>query len=148
MKYGTCTTPAGAGTLQDNTKNFPSILQVELSCICYNTLTVVHCSTLNLPCFSPHPVPKWEKLPQCFSERCYSPYKCKEHTKCCFSNTDISMWHQELFMSPPFLKDELIHISKENSCSRPHKYLMCSMLSCTSLSSRSSKLFHVTIHQC
>lgn len=86
----------------------------------------------------------WEKLPQCFSEHCYSPCKCKEHTKC-FSNA-ISVWYQELFMSPPHLKDAFIHISEENSCSRPHKYPMCSMLSCTSLSSRSFKLVHVTIY--
>lgn len=86
----------------------------------------------------------WEKLPQSFSEHCYSPCKSKEHTKC-FSNA-ISVWYQELFMSPPHLKDAFIHISEENSCSRPHKYPMCSMLSCTSLSSRSFKLVHVTIY--
>lgn len=57
MKYGTCTTPAGAGALQDNTKNFPSILQLELSFICCKTLIVVHSPTLNLPCLSPQPVP-------------------------------------------------------------------------------------------
>lgn len=110
-------------------------------------LTLVHSFILNLACLSPHPVPKWEKLPQCFSEHCYNPYKCKEHTKCCFSNT-ISMSYQEFFISPLYLEDAFIHTSKENSCSRPQKYLMCSMLSCTSLSTRSFKLFLVTIHQC
>lgn len=147
MKNSTCTTPAGAGALQDNTKNFPRILQLELSFTCYKTLIPVHSSTLSLPCLSPHPVPKWEKLPQHFSERSYSPCKCKEHTKCCFSNA-ICMWYQHLFMNPPYMKDAFILTFKENSCLGPHKYLMYFMLSCTSLSIRSFKLFHVTIYQC
>lgn len=147
MKHGTCTTPAGAGALQDNTKNFPSILQLELSFICYKTLILVHSFTLNAPCLSPHSVPKWEKMPKHFSEHCYTPYKCIECTKCCFSKA-IPMWYQELFMSPPYMKDAFIHTSKENSCLRPHKYLMCYVLSCTSLWTRSFKFFHVTIYQC
>lgn len=143
MKNGTCTTPAGAGAWQDNPKIFPRILQLELSFTCYKTLTPVHSSTLNLPCLSPHPVPKQEKLPQHFSERSYS--KCKEHTKWCFSNA-IHTWYQHLFVSPPYIRN--IHTFKENSCLGPHKYLMYYMLSCTSLSIRSFKLFHVTIYQC
>lgn len=70
-----------------------------------------------------------------------------KNTKCCFSNA-ICMWYQHLFMNPPYMKDAFILTFKENSCLGPHKYLMYFMLSCTSLSIRSFKLFHVTIYQC
>lgn len=52
----------------------------------------------------------------------------------CFSRT-----------SPPYLKYAFTHAFTENSCFRPHKYLQCYVLSCTSVSIISFTFFHVTM---
>jgi len=142
-KNGTRTTSTGTGALQDNMNTSPRTLQLDVS---FHTPEDTYFSSLFYPLFTlPFSLstPSKGRSHRIFHNVLTVPIKCKEYRKC-FSNADIYVILMS-FQSEPSLKYELLHTFKKNSCLRPHNYPLCYTLSCTSVSIRSFKLFHVTM---